>query len=316
MGAVVRGLVMGWMLVAVLGRCLAGDAWTEDFEAAKAQAAKESKDLLVDFTGSDWCGWCKKLDAEVFGLEAFHKEAGKSFVLVKLDFPRNTPQSDERRKQNEALRDKHQVRGFPTVLLMDAAGNAYAKTGYQEGGQEEYCKHLETLRAGKAEWQKLRAAVDTAEGIEKAKSLDALIEYQGSRDLPVDAQQVKAICELDADGKAGLKEKYEARMILQDLGEKVEAAVQAGNLEEVFTLMDSAVKNEKVPAEKKQQILVGKANLQMRLGKRAETLATLKQAQELAPESELGKRIPGFIKQVEAAPAEDGGKGKGAQPEE
>ena len=60
-------------------------AWTQDAKAALAEAVKEKKDVLIDFTGSDWCGWCKKLDAEVFTQEAFVAEAPTSFVFLKLD---------------------------------------------------------------------------------------------------------------------------------------------------------------------------------------------------------------------------------------
>ena len=59
-----------------------GDGWMTDFEAAKEKAKKEGKDLLIDFTGSDWCGWCIKLSKEVFEQEAFKKEAPQSFILV------------------------------------------------------------------------------------------------------------------------------------------------------------------------------------------------------------------------------------------
>ena len=66
----------------------AGEGWTNDFEAAKTKAKKEGKHLLLDFTGSDWCGFCIRLHGEVFSKEVFRKEVPKHFVLVELDFPR------------------------------------------------------------------------------------------------------------------------------------------------------------------------------------------------------------------------------------
>ena len=93
--------------------------WQTDFEAAKAKAKAEKKLLLVDFTGSDWCGWCIKLKQEVFDKETFKTEAPKQFVCVELDFPHNKELSKELKEQNAKLSDQYKVPGFPTVIVMD-----------------------------------------------------------------------------------------------------------------------------------------------------------------------------------------------------
>ena len=116
--------------------------WQTDFKAAQAKAKQEKKYLLVDFTGSDWCGWCIKLHNEVFDKEPFKAEAPKQFVLVELDFPHEKEQSDELKKQNKELSEKYNIEGFPTVLLLDAEGQVIARTGYREGGPEDYLKQL------------------------------------------------------------------------------------------------------------------------------------------------------------------------------
>ena len=80
--------------------------WTEDFEKAKATAAAEGKDLLVDFTGSDWCSWCKKLDKEVFDADLFIAESPRHFVNVTLDYPTDKSRmSQETITQNELLKE-------------------------------------------------------------------------------------------------------------------------------------------------------------------------------------------------------------------
>ena len=125
---------------------LAGSGkWLTDLEEAKKIAAKENKAILIDFTGSDWCHWCIKLKEEVFSLDEFTAEAGKQFVLVELDFPHKSDQSEETKKKNKAIAKKYKVRGFPTVLLTDAAGNPFGRTGYLEGGVKPYLKHLKKL---------------------------------------------------------------------------------------------------------------------------------------------------------------------------
>ena len=120
--------------------------WTDDFDAAKAKAAKEGKLLLVDFSGSDWCGWCIKLDDEVFSKKEFVKTAQMDFVLVMVDSPRNKEKlSKKARKQNPELVKKYKIRGYPTVLIMDAEGEVLAQTGYRRGGVKEYIKHLDSI---------------------------------------------------------------------------------------------------------------------------------------------------------------------------
>ena len=131
-------------LLATLPSLFAADAWLTDLDAAKKQAAAEKKDILVDFTGSDWCGWCIRLKKEVFDQPEF-AAASKKFVLVEIDFPRSKKQSPEVKATNEALSKKYAISGFPTILLLDAQGEVYAQTGYQEGGAPKYLEHLATL---------------------------------------------------------------------------------------------------------------------------------------------------------------------------
>ena len=122
--------------------------WMTDFEAAKARAAEEDKDLLMDFSGSDWCYWCKKLDGEVFSKPGFVEEAGKQFVFVKIDFPSDkSGQSRQLQAQNQRLATIYGIQGYPTVILAYPDGTPYARTGYQEGGPDAYLAHLEQLRS-------------------------------------------------------------------------------------------------------------------------------------------------------------------------
>ena len=113
--------------------------------AAKARA--ENKPLLVDFTGSDWCGWCIRLDEEVFSQSAFQAYAAAELVLVEIDFPRRKTLSAELKAQNEALAQQYGIRGFPTILLLSPEGELIEKTGYRRGGPESYVAHLKEILA-------------------------------------------------------------------------------------------------------------------------------------------------------------------------
>ncbi len=122
-----------------------GLTWVTDFEEAKKLAAEEERVILADFTGSDWCGFCIRLKDEVFETDRFRAYAEDNLVLLQLDFPMRTELPKALREQNEKLRVHFRVRGFPTVILMDAEGEELARTGYRPGGPEPYIEHLQEL---------------------------------------------------------------------------------------------------------------------------------------------------------------------------
>ncbi|MBL7114970.1 MAG: thioredoxin family protein [Kiritimatiellae bacterium] len=123
--------------------------WLTDFEAAKKMAAEKARPILADFSGSDWCGWCIKLDKEVFSKAAFQAYAEDNLVLFLADFPSRKKLPEATQKQNQALSETYGIRGFPTVLILDAEGKVLEKTGYQRGGPEAYVAHLKELIGGK-----------------------------------------------------------------------------------------------------------------------------------------------------------------------
>jgi protein disulfide-isomerase len=118
--------------------------WKENLEQAVAQAKKENKAVLVNFTGSDWCIWCKRLNSEVFTQKEFEDYAKNNLVLVKLDFPKDIPQTNETKLYNNTLAQKYGIQGFPTILIMNSKGELVAKTGYQPGGPAKYVDHIKS----------------------------------------------------------------------------------------------------------------------------------------------------------------------------
>ena len=125
----------------------AAEKWETDYSAALEQAAKQNKMVLLDFTGSDWCGWCIKLHKETFSKPEFKKFAEDSLVLVELDFPRGKLQSDELKKQNEELAKKFGIEGFPTLVLLDPQGKEAARNvGFLAGGPEAFIQWVESAR--------------------------------------------------------------------------------------------------------------------------------------------------------------------------
>lgn len=109
---------------------LAGKSgWDDNYEKALAEAKADSKLVLLDFTGSDWCGYCMQLDSEVFSKSDFKKFAKENLVLVELDYPRGKSQTKKLKEQNAGLKDKFGIRGYPTLIVVDAEGKEQARWG-------------------------------------------------------------------------------------------------------------------------------------------------------------------------------------------
>lgn len=276
-----------------------GEGWTEDYEAAKTQAAEEGKTLLMDFTGSDWCGWCIKLDKEVFSKDAFKAYAEDNLVLVMLDYPRNNNQTGEVKAQNAALKDEFGIRGFPTIYLTDAAGLPYAKTGYVAGGPEKYIKHLEELKQKLVERDQHLDAAAAAEGIEKAKHLDKAMQALGMEmALSHYGETVKQIMDLDAENEAGLKKQYQSLYLAQQHRAAISEIMRGAQLDPAgaATKLDKLLEDEAVSDEVRQEALFNKAQIQsaIKVDKSA-VKATLTAAVEADPESRLGAHIKAIL---------------------
>jgi thioredoxin-related protein len=136
-------------LVALTLICRAGAEeleWLTDVPAAMAKAKAENKIVLLDFTGSDWCGWCMKLKADVFSQPDFISFAKANLVMVELDYPRSKPQDDALKQANAALAKQYEVDGYPTLILLNGAGEQLDKTvGYLTAGLPGYLDRFKKL---------------------------------------------------------------------------------------------------------------------------------------------------------------------------
>nr|WP_199003307.1 thioredoxin family protein [Flavobacterium sp. ASV13] len=115
--------------------------WYTDVREAITVSNKEQKPLLMFFTGSDWCGWCIRLQNEVLKTPEFKKWATDNVILVELDYPRRTPQTPELKNQNNELQQAFGIQGFPTVFFTSAESKdgkvnfkGLGQTGYVAGG--------------------------------------------------------------------------------------------------------------------------------------------------------------------------------------
>jgi protein disulfide-isomerase len=117
--------------------------WLTDVPKAQAQAKEEKKMVMLDFTGSDWCGWCIKLHNEVFSKPEFAEFARKNLVLVEVDFPRAKKQAAELKKANEELQAKYKIEGYPTLIVLNGEGKKVGELGYVAGGAKAWIAEFE-----------------------------------------------------------------------------------------------------------------------------------------------------------------------------
>lgn len=122
------------------------EGWLTDFGQAREQAARENKKILMNFTGSDWCGWCFKLRDEVFETDAFKQFAREEMVLLFLDFPGSFSLPRELQEQNQLLSQILGVQGFPTIYVLDPDLTPRLKTGYTGADAKAYGLHLSSDR--------------------------------------------------------------------------------------------------------------------------------------------------------------------------
>lgn len=126
--------------------------WETNINKAIERSTKEHKPMFLFFTGSDWCGWCIRLQNEVFKTPEFTTWAKQNVVLVDLDFPRRTPQPDELKAQNNSLQQTFQIQGFPSIRVVNSDikegkinFELLGGLGYQAGGPTVWLKSADEI---------------------------------------------------------------------------------------------------------------------------------------------------------------------------
>jgi len=135
--------------------------WLTNFDDAVNQSKASSKPLVLFFTGSDWCSWCKRLEDEVLNTPEFSAAIGNKFIFVKLDAPLYTAQDPNLKAQIKQLQQRFGVRSFPTILLFDAKNNQQiGSTGYRPGGGKSFADYLLKMTNDYSSYKQKMGALD------------------------------------------------------------------------------------------------------------------------------------------------------------
>ncbi len=293
-------LAVGTAAILSLTTAQAAEGWLVDFEEAKAQAAKEGKSILMEFTGSDWCPPCKALHKNVLIKDVFKTEMPKSFVLLKLDSPRDkSKQTPEEIEQYKVLSAKYGIQGVPTIFLADAKGRPYYQTvGYSGDPADKYVANLKEQIATLAKRDAAFAKAEKTSGTEKAKLLaDGLSLVNDEMALKTYGNVVSQIIELDADNKAGLKAKYEGILTATEIKDSLQAIMRdrGAKPDDMIAKVDKLIKDKSPKGEALQEVLFMKSNLYFRGKKMEKAEALLREAMKIAPDSKIGKQIPSIL---------------------
>lgn len=145
MKTIIRSAIV---LIASAALSFANEGWLTDWEAAKAKSKAENKPILINLTGSDWCGWCIKMEKQTFSQKAFKDFAAENLILMEADFPKKKELPAALKKQNAELEKQYLAGGYPTVFLLDAEGKKLSEDlGTLKGGMDEFIAKLKELIA-------------------------------------------------------------------------------------------------------------------------------------------------------------------------
>ncbi len=234
---------------------LAQDAeqWGTDAKAATTQAAAEKKDMLLLFTGSDWCPPCIKLEKQVLGTSDFIEQGQQQFILVKFDFPQNTELAPELESQNAEWADRFGVEGFPTLVLVDSAQKPYAFTGFRDENPKDYLAHLSELQQVRETRDEFLGKAAAVAGLERAALLDQALSALDKNIVDVYYQDlVEEIGALDKDDASGLRTKYFAqrdREIRQAVMSNIAMVARLREPSVAVEFIDETLANHKLPAD-------------------------------------------------------------------
>lgn len=214
-----RNILCTLGLAAAVAPAFAALEWTTDLDAARERAAAEGKTVLVDFTGSDWCGYCIQLKKNVFDTPEFEKLAKDKFLFVEIDVPRDVNRvGQELYKKNEELCRTYKIAGFPTIMMMSPEG--YIVGGFVGGSNMARTK--DTMEQALANAEKVKKA-NTLTGTEKAKLL-AEVHTSLARDLkPANTAMMDVIAANDTDNVTGMKDVAAAAQQMEEIQAKLNA---------------------------------------------------------------------------------------------
>lgn len=279
-----------------------GEGWTNDFEAARKKAAAENKSLLLEFTGSDWCGPCILLKKTVLSQESFRQGVKKHFVLAEFDYPRDKSLlSEDTVNQNRKLAERYLIHSFPTILLADADGRPFARASLFSGGPEECAAKVNETLAVLSHRDKAFVDAEKLSGTDKASALFTAVKEMKLQDQYIAAfygDVVERIRAADPEDESGVVKTLDIRLKMADLLHKLTNLGRASELPEALALVEDALTSGGFEGEMKQQVAYEKVRILRHLKRNDEAIQAAEEAIAIAPQGKWVRLLEGIRLQI------------------
>lgn len=269
----------------------------ENIKSGLAEAKKTGRDVLVVLNISDKTGWCERLRVDVMEQQSFVAGAKKDFVTVNLDFSRSGKTPEEEHRRNLAFARKYSVTGFPVVLLLDATGRAYGRTGYTTSVAAEYLTRLVELKKNRVRRDALIDKAHRNKGDIRADLLSKALRMIDGSLTPGYPELFEELRTIDPSDRSGAILDYDISLLLLRAGDAARIARNPSvGLREFDAFLASHMK---MPKEKRQRVLLERfayldrsgADGLTRAERARQNITRLSGMLELAPKSELAPKI-------------------------
>lgn len=278
--------------------------WHRDYASAMNEARTENKKLLIVFTGTDWIEICGKFYDDILGDPAFIETVSAKFALLKLEYPKDNVLPREEAAQKAVLREAYRVRGFPTVVLSDAAGRPFGLNGYQPLAPKEYGEQILGINAVHEEAIEVAKKAAELSGVEKAKGLSrAIPDLPGALVVRFYRPEIEAVLAADPEDTLKLAGPFRKLLAEADFSREIQQLARESKWTEMIAVTDRHIASQKLEGESLQGALLNRAGFERRAGKTEEATATLRQIVAIDAKSAPGEEAVRLLKSGETPAA-------------
>lgn len=319
---------MNIILLPIAAALLAGiagasEAWSTNPAEAMQQAASQKKGVMLEFTGSDWCGACIMQKKQALSLPRVQEGIARSFIPVELDFPRKKQQDEQTKASLEIYKKSYDITGFPTLVFADAQGRpVHTVIGYNNPDQvmQDAEKAAEALKTQQSLMDKLAGQLTDQQRRDTLVQLLKTVPQSSISTFYKPA--LEELAKLDPEAASGIRAGLERKELLKAQREALFKMFRQNNLftlmeqkpDEALSMLDGYMSKDGLLPEIKQTILLTKANLLIQQNRVNEVEQPLKEAVALLPDSSDGQVCSSLLKNLPELKKERGHLKPGEQP--
>lgn len=309
--------------VVLAGAAAASGSWSTDPAEAMQQAAAQKKGVMLEFTGSDWCGACIMQKTQAFSLPRVQQAIARSFIPVELDFPRKKQQDEQTKTMLNACKESYGITGFPSLIFTDAQGRpVHTVIGYGNPDQvvQDVERAQQALNAQRTLLEKLEGNLSDQERRDTLAQLLKMVPQSSLRTFYKPA--FEELAKLDPKDTAGIRSALERKDLLKSQTDEMVKTFREKNIpilmeskpEEALSFFAAYKNKEGLLPEIRQSMLLFQARLLMQQNRVNEMEQPLKEAVALLPDSESGKLCRDLLDKLPSIKKERGHLKPGEQP--